>query len=472
MIDCRKIERLILSSIYFNNDLIEDIIKYNDSFFSLYEHKVLFNIYKEVNAEDLPVEEHFITKKINQLDKNKNLIENLFLDIQSSDDIVTDIKFYLKELEFEKGKRDIEDLLITLKNIKSDNSIENSTQLSLALSRAYNDTVNEISPDKITTGKELSTKVLSLIEKNKLSDDKIKGEKSGIAQLDLKLGGFEDDRFYIIAGRPAMGKSGLVNKLVKTKIEENKGVLVYSLEMSSTQLGVRLSSAMSKLDSNKVKDGNLNDNEWKRLLSSFEKIDDSKLFIDDLAEHTIETIKATSKKLCNKKENNIRMIVIDYLQLMEGSKKYSKDRQEEVAKISRGLKLLAKELQLPIIALSQLNRDLEKRTDKRPMLSDLRESGALEQDADGILFIYRDSVYKEREEKNKEIEASREGKIYHSTYIPKNEDDAEIIIAKNRDGEIGTVECTFIKNQTIFEDKKNDSVIEIVYESSELPSVL
>lgn len=267
---------------------------------------------------------------------------------------------------------------------------------------------------------------LNVIEKAAKTTGDVTGLASGFIDLDHRTAGFQPGNLVLIAARPAMGKTSFVLSLAKNVIiNQKKPIVMFSLEMSKTELVNRLLSMDSKVDSQKFKTGQLNDADWESLIESGGTIGNSKLFLDDTAT-TIAEIRSKCRKL--KLEQDIQLVIIDYLQLMNGNGK-SDSRQQEISEISRSLKLLAKELQIPVIALSQLSRQVEQRPDHRPMLSDLRESGAIEQDADVVLFIYRDEVYHQDTEK-KNI--------------------AEIIIAKQRSGPIGTVELSWLPEYTQF----------------------
>jgi replicative DNA helicase len=211
---------------------------------------------------------------------------------------------------------------------------------------------------------------------------------------------------------------------------------------------LRMLSAKTSIPLGHLRVGNLNDDEWTRLTHAYDYFSKSKLFVDDDGNLNISKLRSKLRKV-KASHPEISMAIIDYLQLMSGNNQ--KDRHIEVSEISRGLKLLARELNMPIIALSQLNRSLENRDDKRPTLSDIRESGSIEQDADQILFVYRDDVYRARDEKNKEEKAKKEGKEYRSDFLDKPIEDAEIIIGKNRNGPVGIVKLLFHKNFTRFE---------------------
>jgi replicative DNA helicase len=255
----------------------------------------------------------------------------------------------------------------------------------------------------------------------------VTGIPSGFIDLDYKTAGFQPADFILIAARPSMGKTALVLNIAQhVAFEQNKAVAIFSLEMSKQQLINRLFSLESKVNSQAIRTGTLNDMEWMDLISAAETVSNSNLVIDDTPGITIAELRSKCRKL--KMEKNVSMILIDYLQLMTGRGK-SESRQQEISEISRSLKSLARELDVPVIALSQLSRAVEQRPDHRPILSDLRESGAIEQDADVVMFIYRDDYY------NKETE--RKGV-------------AEIIIAKQRNGPIGEVELLWLPDYTRF----------------------
>ena len=247
-------------------------------------------------------------------------------------------------------------------------------------------------------------------------------------------------------------------------LENGDGVAFFSLEMPAEQLVLRMLSAKTSIALQDLRVGNLKDEEWTRLSEAVDWLGNQKLFVDDEGTLNIHQVRAKLRKL-KSHHQEIKIAIIDYLQLMSSGS--DKDRHQEVSEISRGLKMLARELQIPIVALSQLNRSLESRADKRPMLADLRESGAIEQDADIILFVYRDDVYRIREEKEKEMKARAEGKEYQTTFYEKEEEDAEIIIGKQRNGPTGIVELKFQKRFTRFVDA-GQVPVEVVYEQSSI----
>ena len=278
--------------------------------------------------------------------------------------------------------------------------------------------------------------VESFAELEKLYNQKgkLSGISTGFIDLDYKTAGLHNSDLIIIAARPAMGKSAFaINIATNAAIMSNLPVAIFNLEMSKEQVGNRILCSEAMVDSNKVRTGQLDDDDWMKLASTLGRLSEAPIYIDDTPGISIMEVRAKCRKL--KLEKNIGLVVIDYLQLVQGSGKKNSSREQEISEISRSLKILAKELDIPVIALSQLSRGAEKRDDKRPMLSDLRESGAIEQDADIVMFLYRDDYYNENSEK-KNI--------------------AEVILAKHRGGSTGTVDLAWMGSYTKFAnlDKK------------------
>lgn len=266
------------------------------------------------------------------------------------------------------------------------------------------------------------------IEKASKNTGNVTGLATGFIDLDYKTAGLQPSDLILVAARPSMGKTAFVLNIAQyMAFKSNQTVAIFSLEMSKEQLVNRLFSLESRVDSQHLRTGNLSDAEWEKLIESAGVIGKSNLIIDDTPGISISELRSKCRKY--KLEHNLQIIIIDYLQLMSGSGRGSDSRQQEISDISRSLKALARELNVPVVALSQLSRAVEQRPDHRPMLSDLRESGAIEQDADVVMFIYRDDYY------NKDTE--RKGI-------------AEILIAKQRNGPIGTVELVWLPDYTKF----------------------
>ena len=279
----------------------------------------------------------------------------------------------------------------------------------------------------------MNTLVVSLMDRvQEMADNPndITGVPTGFYDFDRMTSGFQPGDLVVLAARPSMGKTALaINIAEHVALHEQLPVAVFSMEMGASQLAVRIVGSIGRIDQTHLRTGKLTDEEWPRLTEAIERLRDVSLHIDETPGLNTSELRANARRLA-RQCGKMGLIVVDYLQLMSGSSNESDNRATELGEISRGLKMLAKELQCPVLALSQLNRSVETRTDKRPMMSDLRESGAIEQDADVIMFIYRDDYY------NKD---SKEPGV------------AEVIIAKQRNGPTGTVKLTFLKHITKFE---------------------
>ena len=281
---------------------------------------------------------------------------------------------------------------------------------------------------------ELLGRAVERVEEMYRSGDAITGIATGFTSFDEKTSGLQKSDLIIVAGRPSMGKTSFAMNLAETAaLNGGHSVAVFSMEMPGEQLALRMMSSLGRIDSHRLRTGKLDDQDWPRLISSVNMLSKAKLFIDDTASLTPTDLRARTRRL--KREHGLDLVIIDYLQLMQVSSN-NENRATEISEISRSLKALAKELQVPIVALSQLNRSVEQRPDKRPVMSDLRESGSIEQDADVILFIYRDEVYNE--------DSADKGV-------------AEIIIRKQRNGPIGTVRLSFLGQYTRFENLAHDN---------------
>ncbi len=276
----------------------------------------------------------------------------------------------------------------------------------------------------------LALELMDRIEEMSQNPNDITGVPTGFYDFDRMTSGLQPGDLIVLAARPSMGKTALaINIAEHVAIKEQLPVAVFSMEMGASQLAIRIVGSIGRIDQGHLRTGKLTPDEWPKLTEAIERLRNISLHIDETPGVSPTELRANARRLA-KKCGKLGLIVVDYLQLMSGSSSDSDNRSTELGEISRGLKMLAKELQCPVIALSQLNRGVEQRTDKRPMMSDLRESGAIEQDADIIMFIYRDDYY------NKD---SKEPGV------------AEILIAKHRNGPTGVVKLTFLKSITKFE---------------------
>lgn len=286
--------------------------------------------------------------------------------------------------------------------------------------------------------KEVLAKTQSDLERLSEFKNEITGLATGWYDLDKLTTGLHPNEFIIIAARPAMGKTAFaLNLATHAAMTQNKSVAVFNLEMSAEQLAMRILSSLGQIEGFKLRTGNLMNNDWKRINESISQLSNTNLVIDDTPGITIGEIRAKCRRLASS-EKGLALVVIDYLQLISGGKNYGANRQQEVSDISRSLKTLAMELNVPIIALSQLSRSVEGREDKRPIMSDLRESGSIEQDADIVSFLYRDDYY------------NKEARTEDNTSI------SELIIGKHRNGPTTTIELLFKKNTSTFLNLKRD----------------
>ncbi|SHE23259.1 replicative DNA helicase [methanotrophic endosymbiont of Bathymodiolus puteoserpentis (Logatchev)] len=283
--------------------------------------------------------------------------------------------------------------------------------------------------------KELLGTAVEKIETLFEQEGNITGEGTGFTDLDEMTSGLQPGDLIIVAGRPSMGKTTIaMNMAENVAIASGKPVAIFSMEMPGDSLAMRMMSSLGRIDQNKVRTGKLDDDEWPRLTSAINLLAETKLFIDDSPGLTPNEVRSRARRL-TRDYGQLGLIVLDYLQLMQ-SPASGDNRVAQISDISRGLKTLAKELNVPVVALSQLNRNLEQRPNKRPVMSDLRESGSIEQDADVIMFVYRDEVYNE-DSPDKGL--------------------AELIIGKQRNGPIGTVRLTFLGKYTRFENCAHDA---------------
>ena len=339
------------------------------------------------------------TKEYIRIIKNKSLARKI---IKAGEEIASDGY---------DGKSDIDDVL------------ENAEKKILDITRSRTD-------GDFKSGNDVFESAVKKIEAIEAAGTTITGVRTRYSKLDNMTAGLQRSDLILLAARPSMGKSALALNIALNSATVTQGACaIFSLEMPCEQLANRMLSAKAKVDGQKIRTGQLNDNEWAKIREAVQELKHQKIFFDDTPGIKVSDMYAKCRKL--KQDYGLYLIIVDYIQLIQATGK-SESRQQEVSDISRKLKAMARELDVPLIALSQLSRTVESRTDKRPMLSDLRESGALEQDADIVMFIYREDYYKKEEERNEERE------------------DVELIIAKHRNGPIGTVNLAFEKKINAF----------------------
>jgi len=455
-------ERSVLSSIIFDPaqfDDIEVVLKTDD--FYLVAHQEIYRSMLSLATRDLPIDEEFLKKELSGRNK---FDERVMVEILTANPIAN-ISAYMQEIKDKALKRHLLSFTTDIKRVTLEEDLNAVDIVDMVEKKLYEITQSSQATD-FKDAPRVTTDTRAYIEEMKARGDSVLvGVDTGYAELNQKTTGFGKGDLVIIAARPAMGKTSFALNMVQNLINKGKGVAFFSLEMPAEQLMLRLLSVQTSIQLQRLRVGDINQDESKRLNDAMDKMNNSKLFIDDHGSVNINQLRSKLRKL-KSRHPEIELAVIDYLQIMSGTG--GKDRHLEVSEISRGLKMLARELEIPIVALSQLNRSLESRSDKRPMLSDIRESGAIEQDADIILFVYRNDVYLYAEEKERAKKALEDGKPYENKFQEKEEEDAEIIIGKQRNGPTGIINLIFQKKFTRFIDRPAYGTAQIIYETIDM----
>ena len=391
------------------------------------QYGILFDAMIELNDEGKPVDLMILQNRLKEKGVPPEIYSLEFIrDVMGAVPTSANIKYYAGIV----AEKSVLRKLIRINEEIANNCYSQKESLELLLEEAEKkifEIVQKRNNSDFIPIRQVVMNAMNLIEEASKNKGAVTGIATGFLDLDYKTAGMQPSDLILVAARPSMGKTAFVLNIAQhVAIKEQKAVAIFSLEMSKEQLVNRLLSLESKVNSQAIRTGNMKDDEWERLIESADSIGKSKLLIDDTPGIGISELRSKCRKF--KLEYNLEMVIIDYLQLMTGSGK-NESRQQEISDISRSLKALARELHVPVIALSQLSRAVEQRPDHRPMLSDLCESGAIEQDADVVMFIYRDDYY------NKDTEL-------------KNV--AEIIIAKQRNGAIGTINLAWLPDYTQF----------------------
>lgn len=424
-------EQSVLGAMLLDKEAIStasEILKGDDFYREV--HKEIFEAIVDIYNENNPVDLITITEKL----KGRNTLDAVggityLTQLMNIVPTTHNIGQYVKIVEQKSLLR---------KLIRSSNDIlskcYDNPEDPVAVVDQAEKSIFDISLNRSTQGfvpiKNILTANFDRIEELYLNKGKITGIPTGFTDLDQKLSGLQKSDLVLVAARPSMGKSALMMNVVQNAaVRENIPVAIFSLEMSKEQLSQRLLCSEALIDAHRLRTGDITEDEWIKLARAMGVLADKPIFIDDTPAVSVTEIRAKCRRL--KLEHGLGMIAIDYLQLMSGSSSYD-SRQQEVSDISRSLKALARELEVPVVALSQLSRAPEVRADHRPILSDLRESGAIEQDADVVMFLYRDEYY------NPDTEKKNIG---------------EVIIAKQRNGPTGTVELVWLGQFTKFADK-------------------
>lgn len=426
-------EQAVLGSIFLDPDKIHIASEYltKDSFFKL-SHGMLFNIMQELSDKGDPIDPVSIKSALDssgqfELVGGMAFLASLINAVPTS----AHIEHYSKVVaEKSRARKVIEDLSQSISNVydgKIDlNEILSQTEQNLS-------TISNEQKKGFRTIIDVIDSTQSILDERSQKVGDVTGTSTGFTDFDQITTGLHEDNLIIIAARPAMGKTAFALNIAQNVAKNSdKAVAIFSLEMGAESLVERMLSAEGLIPSYHVRTGNLSESEWRRMISAQERLARGKIFIDDTAGIRISEIRSKAKRLAQENDG-LGLIVIDYLQLIEGRGR--ENRQQEVSEISRQLKIIAKELKVPVIALSQLSRGVDQRNDKRPILSDLRESGSIEQDADIVAFLYREAYYKRDEQEE-----------------PDNV--TELILEKNRHGSLGTVRLYFLKEYAKFANKE------------------
>ena len=438
----RELERAILGGLMLETeryDAVSEIIAFSD--FEGQDHQNIFQSMGELVNSNKPLDPLTVSDRLD----SKNLLtraggKNYLIDLASTSPSAANLEAYAGMVRQKSISRrlmkinsEISELIINPQGKDAAELLDEAETKIFSLNDEASRTstniqkLDELIPQSIERMNEIAKNGSSLL-----------GASTGYKDLDSKLQGLQNGDLIIVAARPSMGKTALSMNIVENFILNKDiagGVLAFSLEMPAESLTTRLLASNAKIDQQKVRSASMNQSDLKRFMESSSKLKDLPLYIDDSSMLSPMELRARARRIARQEPNGLSLIVVDYLQLMQLPAS-QENRVNQISEISRSLKMLAKELNVPVIALSQLNRAVEQRPNKRPIMADLRDSGAIEQDADVILFIYRDEVYNEdSEEGNK----------------------AEIIIGKQRNGPIGKVNLTFLKEYTRFEDFAVDS---------------
>lgn len=434
----REAEKAVLGGLMLETERFDSVIlKISDQDFHGKDHELIFESMGELINENKPLDPLTVSEKLD----SKNLLNKIggkdyLIALATETPTAANLEAYAEIIrqrsvarQLMKANSEIAELINNPQGMDGFSLLDEAERRIFSLNEEANR-----SQSSIRSMKELIPKSIDTLHQLAESGSKLLGSSTGFRAIDNKLQGLQDGDLIVVAGRPSMGKTAFAMNIAENVLvnnDENTGaVLVFSLEMPAESLTTRLLSGMSKLDQQDVRSGKLDNKQVTQVVEQSKRLRELPLYIDDSSLLSPMELRARARRINRLEPNGLSLVVVDYLQLMQipGS---LENRVNQISEISRSLKSLAKELNVPVLALSQLNRAVEQRTDKRPMMADLRDSGAIEQDADVILFIYRDEVYNEDSDQGNK---------------------AEIIIGKQRNGPIGKTYLTFLKQYARFED--------------------
>jgi len=425
-------EKAVLGGIFLSSEIffsIVDLLTPEDFYYP--NHQIIFSVFLSLSQQNTPIDILTVSAELEKRGKLEEIGGPPYLASLAESVASSANALYYAQIVKEKSLRRrliLAGTEIIAKGFDEQNEIEEIIDQSEQA--IFNLAENSIQPVFVSS-QELATQVFEVLNRRMQEKELVTGVPTGYTLLDEMTSGFQPTDLIIVAGRPSMGKTAFaLNFAMRAAVNAEVPVAIFSLEMSKEQLMTRMLCAWAKVNLKQVRTGFLKDVDFLRLTDAANALSQAPIYIDDTPSLTTLEVRARSRRL--KAEKGLGMVIIDYLQLMRASKRIE-SREQEISDISRSLKALAKELNVPVIALSQLNRKVEDRTDRRPKLADLRESGAIEQDADLILFLYRDEVYNKKEDNPKK-------------------GIAEIIIGKQRNGPVGKVELAYLSEFTAFEN--------------------
>ena len=423
-------EQSVLGSAFLSKSALQKICDaFTEEDFYLDSHKKIFNVLSELNSEGIPVDITIVTDRLESA-KELSSVGNIeyLVEIANFVPSAANVDYYINIVHEKSIRRKLIDAANEINNVSYTADSPVNEILDQAESKIFS-VVQKRKTSEFRNIQDVVFKTQSDLEKLSENKNEITGLSTGFYEFDKVTSGLHENELIIIAARPGMGKTAFALNIA-TNVARNtkKNVAIFNFEMSAEQLVTRMFSSIGQINFSKFRNGNFDNDDWKRLSEGVSILADTNIKIDDTAGSTISDIRSKCRRLASSNEG-LALVVIDYLQLINGSAKNANNRQQEVSEISRGLKMMAMELHIPVIALAQLSRAVEGRPDKRPLMSDLRESGSIEQDADMVGFLYRDDYYN-KETMNNDVSVS------------------EFIIGKNRSGPTKTIEFIF-KGSTV-----------------------
>lgn len=429
----QEAEQSVLGAIFLSKIALQKAVEALDKeVFYIDANSKIFDVIKSLSQKQIPVDMTTVTSELKKRDWLNQIggIEYLS-EIINSVPTAANIEEYIKIVD---DCAILRRLIEVSTNIVTECYTQNFSvpEILEMAQKNINNVIKTQRGTEFRTIQEVLYETQKNIEKLSQTHGEITGLPTGFYDLDKKTSGFHPNELIILAARPGMGKTAIgLNIATNIAINAKKVVALFNMEMGAEQLAMRMLSSVGQIENNKLKDGRLEHEDWKKLNEAISRLADTKMYLDDTPGITINEIRSKCRKLATS-DDGLGVIIIDYLQLISGTSKGNINRQQEVSDISRGLKTMAMELGVPVIALAQLSRSVEAREDKRPLLSDLRESGSIEQDADIVAFLFNEAYYK------KELA------------IDENTVKAELIIAKHRNGSTGTINLIFKKNTSTF----------------------